>query len=273
MISEQELLQLGIQIDGRSRQYFSERVDNKEPGQIFATTFYPFVGIENNGISNHFKSVYRLNAIPAAVRYVLSEDWDQLVVFADGACRGNGTHSARAGFGFRFAPPFRDELGGISGRLELRGSDGNVYHQTSNRAELRAAIAVLQYRAWEEEGFTRIIIAMDSEYVVRGATLWVKSWLRHNWMLSSGNGEAVKNRDLWEKLLDMITRCHNRGLKVSFWKIPRAENVLADKLAKEGADLARMPEESHPIRQFETELCSAIRAWIDASLVRNHQRR
>jgi ribonuclease HI len=46
--------------------------------------------------------------------------------------------------------------------FHLAADDG----PTSNRAELLAAINALMIRVWTDEGFARIAIATDSEYVV-----------------------------------------------------------------------------------------------------------
>jgi ribonuclease HI len=65
--------------------------------------------------------------------------------------------------------------------LEKEGPFGEPSLQTSNRAELRAVIAALRFRAWQGEGFKSLVIATDSEYVVEGATNWARGWLRNNW--------------------------------------------------------------------------------------------
>jgi ribonuclease HI len=55
-------------------------------------------------------------------------------------------------------------------RLERRGPAGQGYPQESNRAPLRAAIALLQCHQWREEGWSAVIIASDSEYLAEGIT-------------------------------------------------------------------------------------------------------
>jgi ribonuclease HI len=46
--------------------------------------------------------------------------------------------------------------------------DPKYYPATSNRAEMLAVINALLIHFWMGEGFERIVIATDSEYVVRG---------------------------------------------------------------------------------------------------------
>ncbi|KAF9875572.1 putative RNase H domain-containing protein [Colletotrichum karsti] len=175
-----------------------------------------------------------LRATPPVERYINRYDVTELLIYTDGACFDNGGVNARAGCSFVFKPAkSREETGRIAFRLEDRGPDGNVYKHTSNRAELRAAIAALRFRHWPGEGFRSIVIATDSTYVANGATVWVRAWMRKGWRLKSG--EPVKSRDLWEALLLGIERLHEHGMAVRFWKIPRKWNQDADRAAKGAA--------------------------------------
>lgn len=118
----------------------------------------------------------------------------------------------------------------MAGRLENKGPFRDEGAQTSNRAEMRAVIAALRFCNWPGEGFNAMVIASDSEYVVEGATSWVKEWMRNGWRTQSG--EAVKNKDLWECLLGEVEKFHDLGMRVCFWRIPRELNGVADEAAK-----------------------------------------
>lgn len=116
-------------------------------------------------------------------------------------------------------------------RLEDRGPTGEAHPQTSNRAELRAAISAIERHG---EGWIRITVATDSSYVVEGITDWVVTRQQCDWMKSAGTPMA--NRDLWERLLYFISRCAHCGLEVRFWLIASELNVIADAAAKRAAD-------------------------------------
>jgi ribonuclease HI len=167
-------------------------------------------------------------------RFTHQSDHGTLLVYTDGACLNNGQPNPAAGWGFVFreSEPDRPEVGRVSGRLEDHGPSGEPHPQTSNRAELRAVIAVLQFRAWFGEGWTRLVIATDSEYVTKGATEWVRTWGRNGWVTS--NRTTVKNRDLWEELLGEVIGYRESGMEICFWRIPRAWNTEADHIAKAG---------------------------------------
>jgi hypothetical protein len=81
-----------------------------------------------------------------------------------------------------------------------RAPDGS--EPTSNRAELRAVIGALTMRIWPGEGFFKLVIGTDSEYVVKGVTEWCQKWKANGWKTASGT--SVKNQDLWKLLLEKI---------------------------------------------------------------------
>ena len=139
-------------------------------------------------------------------------------------------HQAQAGYGVKWGP-----RGNLSHRLEGNGPE------TSNRAELRAAIVALGLRVWNGEGFDKVVLACDSEYVVKGISEWVPKWKKNGWRTSKRT--AVGNRDLWETLLAALSKQDDRGVMVRFWLIPREENQ-ADAYAKAGTSKGR--QESMP---------------------------
>lgn len=173
-------------------------------------------------------------------RFIRTTDPQTVLIYTDGACLGNGQPNPRAGWAFAVGPRWDDDRGGsgpyrtVSGRLENEGPTGVAAAQTSNRAEMRAAIAALRFRAWDGEGFRTVVIATDSAYLVDGATSWARGWVRNGWRTRSG--EEVKNRDLWEYLLATVKMASANGLAVQFWQIPREYNTVVDEAAKSAAE-------------------------------------
>lgn len=134
------------------------------------------------------------------------------LIYTDGACLSNGQWDARAGWAVSFGSLYGQVL---SGRLERRGPFGDVAEQTSNRAELRAAVAGLRCFQWAHDGFGAVVVASDSVYLVEGITVWARSWIRNGWR--TAEGEPVKNRDLWEVLLGEVERWHELGVLIVFF--------------------------------------------------------
>ncbi|KUJ11292.1 ribonuclease H-like protein [Mollisia scopiformis] len=206
-----------------------EQTLNPVPG-VFPTRFRP------SAPTDIPSSLFTYGNIFDHHRFVRRTDSKEILIFTDGACLDNGKENPRAGCGFVFRPQTTNQPvkgGSFEFRLESRGPSGDALPQTSNRAELRAVIAALQYRAWDGEGWNRIVIATDSEYTVKGATEWIKNWQSNGWRTS--NREPVKNKDSWELLLKEVRFLKEKGVEVVFWWIPRELNGEADAAAKRGA--------------------------------------
>lgn len=142
------------------------------------------------------------------------------VIYTDGACTGNP--GGLGGYAAIVLPP-----SGTS--FEIVGSQNGT---TNNRMELMAVICGLERT---DDGDT-VAVFSDSQYVVRGATAWLKGWKRRGWRTAT-SGE-VKNKDLWERIDDLMsTRC------VTFeWvrgHIGDHHNERCDELAKQAIVDAR----------------------------------
>lgn len=105
---------------------------------------------------------------------------------------------------------------------------GGAHDTTNNRMELMAAIMAL-------EALTRpcnVRVFSDSEYVVRGASRWIKGWKRRNW--TKRDGDAVINTDLWMRL-DLAMRPHEIHWHWVKGHVGAPLNERADRLAAQGA--------------------------------------
>lgn len=172
-------------------------------------------------------------------RFICRHDPHAALIYTNGSCLNNGQPNARGGIGFVHRGPGtcsftgRHITGDVSMRLEDEGPTGERYAATNNRAELRAVLAVLQYRVWTAENIHKLVIATDSEYVTKGSTEWLRGWVNKGWRNAAGR--PVMNQDLWKALLAEFLRWHGEGLEIQFWRIPRALNTVADAAADRGA--------------------------------------
>jgi len=134
-------------------------------------------------------------------------------VFTDGACKGN---PGPGGWGtlLRYG---RTEK-------ELCGGEANT---TNNRMELMAVIQALE--ALKRP--CRVRITTDSQYVKRGVTEWMARWKRNGWR--TAGRKPVKNRDLWERLDQALSR-HELEWHWVKGHAGHAENERADELANRG---------------------------------------
>jgi ribonuclease HI len=163
-------------------------------------------------------------------------DLKTMFIYTDGACLSNGQDAPRGGFAFVFN---NSGSGTCSGALEQRSADDQIHGHTNNRAELRAVIAALRFRIWWGEGWRRVVVVTDSEYVGKGATTWLRNWSSRGWRTAAGR--HVANRDLWDALSEVMGEMANGGCEISFWMVPRRFNTRADAAAKE-ACLLSSPE-------------------------------
>ncbi|KAF2802352.1 uncharacterized protein BDZ99DRAFT_355934, partial [Mytilinidion resinicola] len=150
----------------------------------------------------------------------------EILIYADGSCpdQSDAAASAKltAGCAFVFKPPPYPRTS-CQFRLENKGPTGEEHPQTKNRAELRAVLGTLGYRQWHGEGWHKIVIATDSEYVVLGATKRIDDWAQGGWKTEADN--PVENVDLWKMLLAEINYFASNGVEVAFWRIPRSLNM------------------------------------------------
>ncbi|TXH69438.1 MAG: ribonuclease HI [Lysobacteraceae bacterium] len=107
-------------------------------------------------------------------------------IHTDGACLGNPGPGGWAAL-LRYQGREREISGGES-------------QTTNNRMELMAAIMALETLTEA----CAITLFTDSQYVRQGITEWLPNWLRRQWKTSGG--DAVKNRDLWERLHSAVAR-------------------------------------------------------------------
>jgi len=78
---------------------------------------------------------------------------------------------------------------------EVKELGGREDHTTNNRMELKAAIEGLK----AVPAGSKVSLVADSEYVVKGITLWIKGWIAKNWRTAAK--KPVLNQDLWQELL------------------------------------------------------------------------
>jgi len=111
---------------------------------------------------------------------------------------------------------------------------------TERRAQLRSVLAALELANWEEEGFDKIVIGVEQNWIVRGISNDIWRWKHTGWTLTEqgpqgGPGESVPDRDLWE-LLDQAVQSYEKiDCNVRFWQVSSKDARLAKNLAEMGA--------------------------------------
>jgi ribonuclease HI len=144
---------------------------------------------------------------------------NEVVIYTDGACKGN---PGPGGWGawLKSGPTEKDLFGG-----EL--------NTTNNRMELTAVIEGLA--ALKRP--CKVLLYLDSQYVRKGITEWIRGWKAKGWMTASK--QPVKNVELWQRLDKLVAE---GGHQIE-WRWVKGHsgdpgNERADMLANKGVDKA-----------------------------------
>lgn len=136
-------------------------------------------------------------------RSVGSEDNEVIEIYADGASTGEWGVG-----GWAVVVVFPGEGEGY----EFSGSDPNT---TNQRMEIEAAIRGLE-DVWDLDG--DVVVFSDSAYLVNCMNKrWHRKWKKNGWRTYAGN--AVANRDMWERLLEVRDRILSQGRQVHWRKV------------------------------------------------------
>jgi ribonuclease HI len=105
---------------------------------------------------------------------------NQAINFTDGACLGN------------------PGPGGYAAVITIAGEEqiivGRDRSTTNNKMEITAVIKALEAVSKD----LPIVIHSDSQYVIKGATEWLRGWKAKGWRKADGN--PVMNQDLWVQM-------------------------------------------------------------------------
>ena len=139
----------------------------------------------------------------------------QVIMYTDGACRGN------------------PGPGGWGAHISCNGTTKEIFggklDVTNNQMELSAAIEGLA--ALKEP--CNVDLFTDSKYVMDGITKWIHNWKKNNWRTAAK--KDVKNKELWQRLDELI----NFHLVQWHWVKGHSGdegNEMADLLANKGID-------------------------------------
>ena len=140
---------------------------------------------------------------------------DAVVIYTDGACRGN---PGPGGWGAWLKSGAHER--------ELFGGDNLT---TNNKMELTAVIEALASLKRPCD----VVVYTDSVYVKDGITKWIHGWKARGWL--TADKKPVKNVDLWQRL-DALNATHNVQWRWVKGHAGDPGNERADRLANKGAD-------------------------------------
>ncbi len=139
----------------------------------------------------------------------------EVVVYADGACKGN---PGPGGWGVWLKSGAHER--------EMFGGDKLT---TNNRMELTAVIEALAAL----KRHSQVVIYTDSEYVKNGITTWIHGWKKRGW--KTADNKPVKNIELWQRL-EVLSAGHAVQWRWVKGHSGDPGNERADRLANKGVD-------------------------------------
>jgi len=120
----------------------------------------------------------------------------KITIYTDGSSKGN---PGAGGWGAVIFGALRQAQGDNNEVvIEIGGMEENT---TNNRMEMTAAIEALKYVSDNFVGTEEIEIHTDSEYLLKGITIWILGWQKNGWRTK--DKKEVLNKDLWEKLWEL----------------------------------------------------------------------
>lgn len=144
----------------------------------------------------------------------------RIVVHADESCLGNG----RPG----------ENPGGAGGMIEIGRASGVTRRDyfiaerdtTNNRMAIKSAMEALTHLRVGEKKLS-LVFCSDSEYLVKGMSVWMRGWKRREW-------KNVKNPELWQAL-DALAAGHDITWQWVRGHSEHAKNEYANYLATRAA--------------------------------------
>lgn len=140
-----------------------------------------------------------------------------VIIYTDGACSGN---PGPGGWAAILKHPATSEIKKLS---------GGEPETTNNRMELTAAIEGI--KSLKPDKRWNVHLVSDSEYVIKGITVWIKGWIANDWRRGKkASAGAVKNVDLWKELYEQ-TQKHDMTYEHVRGHSGHPENEECDRLA------------------------------------------
>ena len=168
-------------------------------------------------------------------------------IYTDGASRGN---PGNGGWGVYIEVEKK-----IDQKIYTQKIGGNEKNTTNNKMELLAVLEALKYlkknlkKIFDSQDLKdlknklEIILHLDSEYVRKGITEWIKNWVKNNWKNSSK--KEVVNKNIWQEILKYKDDINKNLLEKKYpeikWNYVAGHtgikgNEIADEIATSFAD-------------------------------------
>jgi len=141
-----------------------------------------------------------------------------LTIYTDGACEPN---PGKGGWAFV----------AYSNGNEVYYETGGDVSSTNNIMEMTGVLRALEWLR-DELRVTTATIYSDSQYVVKGCTIWRHGWKRKGW--KRGQNAELANADLWREISALLD-----GMNVTIKWVKGHAGILGNERADELSQIGR----------------------------------
>lgn len=130
------------------------------------------------------------------------------IAYTDGACSNN--QDAQKRIGAWGAAVFTQ----IDGKTYKKDIAAAIPGATNNQMELQSVLETLKLvlAINKDPEMPEVKIVSDSQYVVKGVTMWLEGWKNNDW--KTGTNVTIANKEMWQEM-DVILK----KVKYSFEKV------------------------------------------------------
>ena len=158
------------------------------------------------------------------------KDQNELYIFSDGNCKGNGKKHAKAGYSVIFMDKNSDSDSDNSLFSKFNKTRLLVSEPTNNKAELSGIKYIFKCISENQDLFKdkKNIICTDSMYSINCIDKWSKTWIKNGW--KNSKNEEVKNKELIQEICTLKDNINNINITfkhiMSHTKEPQDKNSL-----------------------------------------------
>ena len=138
---------------------------------------------------------------------------EEIVIYTDGSCLGNGRTGAISGIGVHYSYKNKYKLNDISQKIDLKDTIA-----TNNHAELYAINVAINNIIHNNHHNKKIILYTDSKYSINCINKWYAKWLENN---------KITGRKNIEEIREIYNNIHNLNMDIDI-KYIRGHTKLTD---------------------------------------------
>jgi ribonuclease HI len=155
---------------------------------------------------------------------------NELYIFSDGNCKGNGKKYAKAGYSVLFIDT--QNKSDDSPYFKFNKTRLVVSDPTNNKAELSGIKYIFKTINENQDAFKdkKNIICTDSMYSINCIDKWSKGWQKNGW--KNSKGQEVKNKELIQEILNLKDQL-DKDIKISFKHVMSHTSEPIDKKSLE----------------------------------------